>query len=99
MPLSKTIDENRVCVEIQGKKHCLLLIESKGVNTSKAAALVSSIVCERGQSIVVWWIIKRRIKNILKSTTQLDVTHRVFHVQVGQCYFVQDEHTVPHKRY
>ena len=96
--LSTAIDENRVCFEIQGEKHCLLGIESQVVKPGKAAALVSSIACKRGKKNVVRWSMKRRIKSITIAI-QFDVIHCILHVQVGHCYFVEDEHAVPHQRY
>ena len=53
MPLSIAIEEDRVCFEIQGEKHCLLGKELQEVKPGKAAALVSSIACEKGKKTVV----------------------------------------------
>ena len=95
MPLSMAIEDNRICFEIQGEKHCLLFIKSELVKPIKAAALVPSIVCERGQNTVVRLSIKRRIKGKTVAIYK-DIVHFIFHVQTGHCYFVQDYHIVPH---
>ena len=67
MPLRIEIDDNRVCFEIQGEKHCLIVFDSKVVKPRKAAALVSSIACKRGQKTGVRRFIEIWIKNSFKA--------------------------------